>query len=121
MNDALRNSLVIEMSDLLAEGEILERGTALPRFQRILIVRNDDALIGREGPPRRLSGLMRGPSRIRRRYGSGSLSFSKPFVLLVFAIRSAPSNDLLTATPAKRFVRVHPPISDLTIESRRGT
>ena len=37
------------MGDLLAEGEILEeRRTPLSRFQRILIVRDDDALIGRE-------------------------------------------------------------------------
>ena len=64
VNDALWNSLVIEMGDLLAEGEIFqERRTALPGFQRILIVRDDDALIGRERSLGRLSGLMGGASR----------------------------------------------------------
>ena len=64
VNDALWNSLVIEMGDLLPEGEIFqERRTAAPGFQRILVVRNDDALIGRERSLSRISGLMRGASR----------------------------------------------------------
>jgi hypothetical protein len=51
---------MIEVGDLLAEGEIFqERGTPLSGFQRILIVGNDDALIGRKGPLSRVSGLMR--------------------------------------------------------------
>ena len=51
VNGGLCNSLVVEMGDLLAEGEILEeRWTAVPEFQRILVIRNDDALIGRETP-----------------------------------------------------------------------
>ena len=62
VNDALGNSLVIEMGDLLAEGEIFQkRRTALPGFQRILVVRDDDALIGRERSLGRISGLMRAP------------------------------------------------------------
>ena len=57
VNDALWNSLVIEMGDLLPEGEIFQnRRTAPPGFQRILIVRDHDALIGRE---RRLSRRQR--------------------------------------------------------------
>ena len=47
VNDALRDSLVIEMGDLLPEGEILEQRRSPPAgFQRVLIVRNNDALIG---------------------------------------------------------------------------
>jgi hypothetical protein len=43
VNDALWNSLVIEMGDLLAEREIFqERRTPASGFQRILIVRDDD-------------------------------------------------------------------------------
>ena len=42
---------MIEMGDLLAEGKIFQkRRTPAPGFQRILIVGDDDALIGREGP-----------------------------------------------------------------------
>ena len=64
VNDPLRNSLVIEMGDLLPEGEIFqERRTSVPGFQRILIVRDDDALIGRERSLSRVSGLMRRASR----------------------------------------------------------
>ncbi len=64
VNDAFRNPLVIEMGDLLAESEILqERWTSLAGFQRILVVRDDDALIGREGSLSRVSGLMRRASR----------------------------------------------------------
>ena len=64
VNDALWNSLVIEMGDLLPEGEIFQkRRTAPPGFQCILVVRNDDALIGREGCLSGVSGLMRGAPR----------------------------------------------------------
>jgi hypothetical protein len=60
MNDALWNSLVIEMGDLLAERKMFQkRGTPAPGFQRILIVRDDDVLIGRERLFGRVSGLMR--------------------------------------------------------------
>ena len=89
VNDALWNSLVIEMGDLLAEREIFqERRTARPGFQRILIVGDDDALIGRQGCLSGVSGLMGAPPGPATRYCSGSLSFSKPFVLLVFAIKA---------------------------------
>ena len=49
VNDALWYSLVIKVGDLLAEREIFqERRTPASGFQRILVVRDDDALIGRE-------------------------------------------------------------------------
>jgi hypothetical protein len=50
MNDALRNALVVEMGDLLAEGEILQKAGA-PRAasQGVLIVRDRNALVGRQG------------------------------------------------------------------------
>ena len=64
VNDALRNSLVVEMGDLLPEGEIFqERWATPPGFQRILVVRDDDALVGRERSLGRISGLMRGAPR----------------------------------------------------------
>ena len=64
VNDALWNSLVIEMGDLLPEGEIFQkRRTAPPGFQCILVVRNNDTLIGREGCLSGVSGLMRGAPR----------------------------------------------------------
>jgi hypothetical protein len=64
VNDTFWNSLMVKMGDLLAESEILqERRTPLPGFQRILIAGNDHALIGRERPLSRVSGLMRGAPR----------------------------------------------------------
>ena len=64
MNDALGNSLVIEMGDLFAEGEIFQKRRApVPGLQRVLIVRDDDALIGGERSLRAVSGLMGGASR----------------------------------------------------------
>ena len=58
VNDALRNSLVIEMGDLFPEREIFqERRTPPAGFQRILIVRDDDALIGRERSLQRASAV----------------------------------------------------------------
>ena len=95
VHDALRNSLMIKMRNLLAKSEILEkRGSSLPGFQRILVVRNDDALIGRERPLRGVSGLMRCASR------SGDKIFLRIFQVLrltcfaVFTIGSAPDNQL---------------------------
>ena len=47
MHDALRDALVIEMGDLLAQDEILEqRRAARAALERILIVGDRDALIG---------------------------------------------------------------------------
>jgi hypothetical protein len=64
VDDALGNALMIEMGDLLPEGKIFqERRTSIPGFQRILIVRDDDALIGREGRLSAFSGLLRRASR----------------------------------------------------------
>ena len=52
MHDALGNALVIEVRDLLAEDEIFEqRGPAQPRLQRILVVGDRHALIGRQHAP----------------------------------------------------------------------
>ena len=49
MYDALRNALVIEVRDLFAQDEVFEqRRTAQARLERILVVRNGHALIGRE-------------------------------------------------------------------------
>jgi hypothetical protein len=60
VNDALWNSLVIEMGDLLAERKIFQkRRTPITGFQRILIVPDDDALIGGERRLSAFSGLMR--------------------------------------------------------------
>jgi hypothetical protein len=57
VNDTLWYSLVIKVGDLLAEREIFqERRTPASGFQRILVVRDDDALIGGE---RRLSAFSR--------------------------------------------------------------
>jgi hypothetical protein len=60
VNDPFWDSLVIEVGDLLAEGEILqERRASLSRLQRVLIVSDDHALVRRErlfGRGRRLMG-----------------------------------------------------------------
>ena len=49
MDDALGNTLVIEMRDFLAHQDVFEqRRTANVRFERILVVADDDALIGRQ-------------------------------------------------------------------------
>ena len=49
MDDALRNALVIEVRDLFAEDEILhQRGAAFTALERVLIVGDRDALIGRQ-------------------------------------------------------------------------
>ncbi len=43
VDDALRDSLVIEMGDLLAEVEVLqERGSPLPSLQAVLVITNRD-------------------------------------------------------------------------------
>ena len=52
VDDALGDALVVEVRDLLAEDEVLEqRRTAEARLQRVLVVRDWDALIGREHAP----------------------------------------------------------------------
>ena len=49
MNDSLRNALMIEVGDLLAKDEVLERGRpAQADLQRVLVVGDAHALIGRE-------------------------------------------------------------------------
>ena len=49
MHDALGDALVIEVGDLLAEDEVFEqRRTARRGAQRILVVREGHALVGRE-------------------------------------------------------------------------
>ena len=49
MHDALGDALVVEVGDLLAKDEVLEqRRAAQARLQRVLIVRDRDALVGRE-------------------------------------------------------------------------
>ena len=49
MHHALRDALVVEVGDLLAEDEVLQQGRAArPRLQRVLVVRDLDALIGGE-------------------------------------------------------------------------
>ena len=85
VNDALRDSLVIEMGDLLPEREIFQKRRApVPGFQRILIVRDDDALIGREGSLSRVSGLMRRASRSGDKVFLWIFEFLKAFRLACF-------------------------------------
>ena len=49
MHDALGNALVVEVGDLLAKDEVLEqRRPAQARLQRVLIVGDGHALIGRQ-------------------------------------------------------------------------
>ena len=49
MHDPLGDALVVEVGDLLAKDEVLEqRRAAQARLQRVLIVRDRDALVGRE-------------------------------------------------------------------------
>jgi len=59
VNDALGNPLMIEMGNLLAERKIFKkRWPPDSGFQRILIVRDDDALIGRQRTLISLCALM---------------------------------------------------------------
>jgi hypothetical protein len=49
MNNALRDALVIEMGDFLAQDEVFKQGWASQTgLERVLIIRNADALISRE-------------------------------------------------------------------------
>ena len=49
VNDTFRNALVVEVRDFLAEDEILQQhGAAWMRLERILIIRNRQALIRRK-------------------------------------------------------------------------
>ena len=51
MNDALRNSFVIEVGDLFAQDEVFPQcRTTHARLQRVLIVGNRRTLIGRQRP-----------------------------------------------------------------------
>ena len=49
MHDPFGDALVIEMRDLLAKDEVLEQGRpAQPGLERMLVVGNEHALVGRE-------------------------------------------------------------------------
>ncbi len=51
MHDALRDALMIEMRDLLAQNKIFQEcRTAQTGFERVLIVRDRNALIRRQNP-----------------------------------------------------------------------
>ena len=55
MHNPLRDALVVEVGDLLAQDEVLEeRRAAETRLQRVLIVGDGDALIGRQDAVRRI-------------------------------------------------------------------
>ena len=55
MDDALGNALVVEVGDLFAEDEVLEqRRTAKARLERVLVVADRHALIGRQRAVRRI-------------------------------------------------------------------
>ena len=55
MHDALGNALVIEVRDLLAQDEVFEqRRAAQARLERVLIVGDRHALIGRQRLARRI-------------------------------------------------------------------
>ena len=50
MHDALRNALVVEVRDLLAQDEVFEqRRTAQARLERVLVVGDAHALVGGQG------------------------------------------------------------------------
>ena len=52
MHDALGNALVIEVRDLLAQDEVLEqRRAAQPGLERVLVVGDRHALVGRQRAP----------------------------------------------------------------------
>ena len=49
MDDPLGDALVVEVGDLFAKDEVFEEGRATEaRLQRVLIVRDRNALVGRE-------------------------------------------------------------------------
>jgi hypothetical protein len=49
MHDAFRNAFMVEVGDLLAQDEVLQQhGTPQTELQRVLVVANLDALVGRE-------------------------------------------------------------------------
>src|SRR6185312_9244396 len=59
MYHALGNALMIEVGDLLAEDEILQQARAAhAALQRVLVVRDRDALVGGQGVRRRTRRLM---------------------------------------------------------------
>ena len=88
MDDALRDALVVEMGDLLAQQEVLEqRRPTRVRLQRILVVGDDDTLIRRQQRPsigRLLMQLAAGAGCARlhdlRRVGFGSRHSISPAV-----------------------------------------
>ena len=94
---------MIEMRDLLPESEIFqERGASLPGFQRVLIVRDDDALIGRKPSLGGLSGLMGGASRSGDKVFLRIAKPLKAFRLACFChLKRAPADQLRATTPGK--------------------
>ena len=55
MHDALRDPLMIEVGNLLAQDEVFkQRGAAQTRLERILIIRDGDSLIGGQCAPARI-------------------------------------------------------------------
>jgi hypothetical protein len=59
VHDSLRNSLVIEVGDFLAEDEVLQQSwTAGAAFERVLVVRDRGALIGGQRLRKRSDGLV---------------------------------------------------------------
>ena len=69
VDDALGNSLVVEVRDLFTQNEVFEEGrTAQPGLQRVLVVGNRDALIGGQRPFARIhSHAIEGRSSCSRR------------------------------------------------------
>lgn len=59
VHDALGNALVIEMGDLFAEDEVLQQARAAA--QRVLVVRDRNALVGRQSLVQIAGGLMGSP------------------------------------------------------------
>ena len=60
VDDALGNTLVIEVGDFLAEDEVFEkRGAPAARAQRVLIVGKRRALVRRQGGSARGSALVK--------------------------------------------------------------
>ena len=75
VHDSLRNPLVVEVEDLLAEVEVLQqRRTSDSESQRVLVVADGSALLGREDRTvtRHLMRLTSGPGVVGQR-GCGSL------------------------------------------------
>ncbi|MND79419.1 hypothetical protein D3C80_711610 [compost metagenome] len=82
MDDPLRNTLMVEVLDLLAQHKILEQGrTSGPKFERVLVVADRRAVVCRKAGFRRGGGLVEfaaltGASICSGRLGHG-VSFSQ--------------------------------------------